>query len=220
MEYVITFLEGIISFISPCMLPLLPVYVSYFAGDAARRHKTFFKALAFVVGFTAVFCLLGVFAGTAGALLTRYKMWVNIICGGVIILFGLGYLDVIRIPFIRGFDGSCEVKGLFSAFVFGVVFSVSHTPCVGAFLGSALMMASASGTVYKGVLLLLTYSLGMGIPFLISAVVIDKLATIFATVKKHYGIIKMVSGCFLILVGFLIMTGFMNSILTYIEGGV
>ena len=219
MEYVITFLEGIISFISPCMLPLLPVYISYFAGDAARMHRTVLKALAFVAGFTAVFCLLGVFAGTAGALLTRYKMWVNIICGGIIILFGLGYLDIIRIPFIRGFSGSYEVNGFFSAFVFGVVFSVSHTPCVGAFLGSALMMASASGTVLKGVLLLLTYSLGMGIPFLISAVIIDKLTSLFNAVKKHYVVIKTVCGSFLILVGFLIMSGLMTDILTFIEGG-
>lgn len=219
MKYVITFFEGIISFISPCMLPLLPVYISYFAGETGKAHITLARALSFVAGFTAVYCLLGVFAGSLGALLTEYKMWVNIICGSVIILFGLSYLDIIRLPYLKGFRGNCEVRSVFSAFVFGVVYSVSHTPCIGAFLGSAIMMASASATVLKGVLLLLTYSLGMGIPFLISAFLIDKLAGLFNSVKKHYSVVKIICGSFLILVGFSMMTGFMEKLLTIVDRG-
>ncbi len=219
MEYIITFLEGIISFISPCMLPLLPVYISYFAGGADKTHRTFVRAVAFVGGFTAVYCLLGLFAGSFGALLTGYKMWVNIVSGGIIILFGLGYLDIIRLPYIKGFGGARHVSGIFSAFIFGVVFSISHTPCIGAFLGSAIMMASASGTVLKGVFLLLAYSVGMGIPFLVSAVLIDKLTVLFNTVRKHYRIINIICGCFLVLVGFAMMTGLMESLLNFMDRG-
>lgn len=220
MEYIITFLEGIISFISPCILPLLPVYVSYFAGGAHKAHRTLIRALSFVAGFTAVFCVLGIFAGSAGALLTKYKTVVNIVSGGIVILFGLSYLDIIRIPFLKGFSGSYEVRGVFSAFIFGVVFSVSHTPCVGAFLGSAIMLASTSGTVLKGVLLLLTYSLGMGIPFLVSAVLIDKLTGLINSIKKHYSVINAVCGGFLVVVGFIMMTGLMDKFIAFVDRGV
>ena len=220
MEYIITFLEGVISFISPCMLPLLPVYVSYFAGDADKTHRTLARAVAFIAGFTVVYCLLGIFAGSLGALLTGYKKWIDFICGVVIILLGLIYLDILHMPYFKGFGNSVAVRGVFSAFIFGIVFSVSHTPCVGAFLGSAIMMASASGTVLKGVLLLLAYSVGMGIPFLLSAFLIDKLAGLFNSVKKHYGVIRIICGGFLILVGFAIMTGFMGNLLAFIDKGV
>lgn len=213
MQYLITFLEGIISFISPCMLPMLPVYISYFAGNADKKQHTFFRAAAFVLGFTAVFSLLGLFAGTLGAFLTEYKTVVNIICGLIVIVFGLSYLDVFRLPFFKGIQGSHEVNSIFSAFLFGVIYSVSLTPCVGAFLGSALMMASTSGTALQGVLLLVTYSLGLGVPFLISAILIEKLNTAFQFIKKHYKIINLISGIFLILTGIVIALGWMNRLM-------
>lgn len=216
MQYIVTFLEGIISFISPCMLPLLPVYVSYFAGNAGKTNKVLLRALAFVTGFTVVFCLLGVFAGTLGAALVRYQVAVNFICGLVVVLFGLSYLGIIRIKFFKGFHSVAEIKGIFSAFVFGVVFSISHTPCVGAFLGSALMMASGSGNVLKGVMLLLAYSLGVGIPFVASAVLVDKLTSVFESIKKHYEIINKVCGIFLIVVGVIMTFGVMDKITSVI----
>lgn len=213
MQYLITFLEGVISFISPCMLPMLPVYVSYFAGNADKKRHTFFSALAFVLGFTAVFSLLGLFAGSIGAFLAQYKTVVNIISGLIVIAFGLSYLDVFHIPFFKGVQGNHEINSIFSAFLFGVIYSVSLTPCVGAFLGSALMMASASGTAVQGVLLLVTYSLGMGVPFLISAVLIEKLNTAFRFIKKHYRIINLISGIFLILTGIAIALGWMGKLM-------
>ena len=213
MQYVITFLEGIISFISPCMLPMLPIYISYFAGGGNNKQKTFQRALAFVIGFTLVFSLLGLFAGTVGSFLSRYQKIVNIICGLIGIVFGLSFLEVIRLPFFKGIKGGHTVNSIFSAFIFGIVFSVSLTPCVGAFLGSAIMLASASGTATKGILLLFAYSLGMGIPFLLSAVLIEKLQTVFNSIKKHYRIINLICGLFLILTGILMMFDMLNSLL-------
>jgi len=210
MQFIITFLEGVISFISPCMLPLLPVYISYFAATADKKSRIFLRAMAFVAGFTIVFTALGLFAGTLGAFLTKYRTVVNIVSGAIVVVFGLSYLEVIRIPFFQGTQKGMNVKGIFSAFVFGVIYSVSLTPCVGAFLGSALMMASQAGGALKGTLLLLSYSLGIGIPFLLSAVLIDKLGGAFGFIKRNYKVINLVCGIILIVVGVLMMLGLMN----------
>ncbi len=215
MEYLITFLEGIISFLSPCMLPLLPMYISYFAGEADKKQKTLRNAVFFVAGFTLVFSLLGLFGGTIGAFLTGHRTIVNIVCGIVIILFGLSYLEIIRIPFFKGISRQIKADSIGSAFVFGLIYSVSLTPCIGAFLGSALMMASASGTALKGLALLIFYSLGLGIPFLISAVLIDRLAKAFAVIKSHYRIINLICGIFLIAVGGAMACGLMNRFLFF-----
>ena len=173
MQYFITFLEGIISFISPCMLPMLPIYVSYFAGGADKKESVLKRAICFVLGFTAVFSVLGLFAGTIGSFLEKYQVAVNIITGAIVIFFGLGYLGVFSLPFFKGMGSIKKIDSAFGAFLFGMIYSVSLTPCVGAFLGSALMLASSSGTALQGLLLLLTYSLGLGIPFAVSAVLIS-----------------------------------------------
>lgn len=218
MDYIITFLEGIISFISPCMLPMLPVYISYFAGqsknEGGRSAKMIFKVIAFVVGFTVVFTALGIFSGTLGKLLSEYQTIVNIVSGTIVILFGLSYLEVFRIPFFKGMNKGYKVTGIASAFLFGIIYSISLTPCVGAFLGSALMLASSAGGALKGAILLLTYSLGLGIPFIFSAVLLDKLSGAFTFIKKHYKTINFISGIALIVVGFLMATGSLNSILS------
>lgn len=212
MEFAITFLEGFISFISPCMLPLLPLYISYFAGGADKRHKVFLRALSFVLGFTVVFSLLGLFAGTLGAFLREYRTAVNIAGGTLIIIFGLSYLELIRLPFFKGIRNGRTADTVVSAFLFGIVYSVSLTPCIGAFLGSALALAGASGTALKGVLLLVTYSLGLGVPFLISALLIERLNTAFTFIKKNYRVINIVCGSFLILIGILMALGQMDAV--------
>ena len=209
MQYLITFLEGLISFISPCMLPMLPVYISYFSGGD-KGQKNLVRSLCFVLGFSFVFCMLGLFAGTLGAMLKRYEEIIQVVCGMIIILFGVSYLGVFTIPFLKGISKQTKVTGAFSAFLFGMVYSVSHMPCVGVFLGSALAMASASGTAVQGVLMLAVYSLGIGIPFIISAQIIEKLKDTLNTVKKYYHIINPVCGVFLIVVGILMCFGILH----------
>jgi len=213
MQYLITFLEGIISFISPCMLPMLPVYISYFAAGADKKHYVVARSSCFVLGFSLVFSTLGLFAGSMGYFLSKYSGVVNVVTGIIVIIFGLSYLEIIHLPFFKGFQGGHEIKSCFSAFVFGIVYSLSLTPCVGAFLGSALMLASSSATAMTGVLLLVCYSLGLGLPFIISAVLIKQLNTAFTFIKKHYKIINTVCGLFLILVGILMAFGMMNTLM-------
>lgn len=220
MQYIISFLEGIITFISPCLLPMLPIYVSYFAGGGERKiKKTVTCALGFVLGFTAVFTAMGALAGTAGGFLSKYQTIVNIISGLMVIFFGLCYLGVIKINLFRGSSRSVDKSnlGFFSSMLFGIVFSVGWTPCVGAFLGSALMLASQQGQALTGTVMLLCYSLGLGIPFIISAVLIDKLKTTFNFIKKNYKIINTVCGILLIIVGILMASGLMGRFLALLS---
>lgn len=210
MQYIIAFLEGIITFISPCLLPMLPIYISYFAGGGERKTgKTVKTALGFVTGFSVVFMLLGALAGTVGSFLREYQTWVNLISGLVVIFFGLNFLGVFKLNLFKGskFSVNTANMGFFSALLFGVVFSIGWTPCVGAFLGSALMLASQQGHVLEGVLMLLAYSLGLGIPFLLSAVLIDYLKGAFQWIKKNYALINAISGSLLVLIGILMATG-------------
>ena len=143
MQYLISFFEGILTFISPCLLPMLPVYISYFAGGQASSKKTITNALGFILGFTVLFTAMGALAGTVGSFLIRYQTAVNILSGLIVVFFGLTYLGVIRLNI---FKGSAKMQtgqlGFFSSVLFGAVFSVGWTPCVGAVLGSALMLAS------------------------------------------------------------------------------
>ncbi|HIQ78322.1 MAG TPA: cytochrome c biogenesis protein CcdA [Candidatus Scatomorpha intestinavium] len=216
MQYLITFLEGIITFISPCLLPMLPIYVSYFAGGGERSTgKTLSRALGFVLGFTLMFVAMGALAGTLGSFLTRHHTAVNIVLGLIVIAFGLNYLGVFRLKLFRGSGRTLEHRELsfFSAVLFGIVFSVGWTPCVGAFLGSALALASQQGHVLAGMLMLLVYSLGLGLPFILSAVLIDRLKTAFDWIKRHYNIINTVCGVLLIAVGVLMATGTLGRLL-------
>lgn len=218
MQYFISFLEGIITFISPCLLPMLPVYVSYFAGGTERNtKKTIKNSLGFILGFTIIFVMLGALAGTFGRLLTEYKTIVNIVTGLIVIFFGLNFLGVFKFNIFKGAKTiNTENSGFFSSLLFGVVFSIGWTPCVGAFLGSALMLATSEGKVLTGVIMLLLYSLGLGIPFFISAILIDKLRGAFTFIKKHYKIINTICGALLILVGILMATGVFGKFLSFL----
>ena len=216
MQYVISFLEGIITFISPCLLPMLPIYISYFAGGGERTtKKTLTGALGFVLGFTLVFVAMGALAGTLGSFLKKYQTVVNVVSGLIVILFGLNFMGVLKLNLFRG-GAQMQVtpNGFFSSALFGMIFSVGWTPCVGAFLGSALMLASQQGHVLEGMLMLLVYSMGLGIPFLVSALLIDKLKSAFNWIKSHYNIVNTVCGALLIFVGVLMATGTLGRLLT------
>ena len=216
MQYLISFLEGIITFISPCLLPMIPIYVSYFAGGGQRNWRRSLKcALGFVMGFTVLFVLMGALAGTLGSFLIRYQTAVNIIMGLIVIFFGLNFLGIIKLNLFRGASREVDTSdlGFFSSMVFGVVFSIGWTPCVGAFLGSALALASQQGSVMVGMGMLLCYSLGLDIPFIISALLIDRLKGAFNAIKRHYDVINKVCGGLLILIGIAMATGMLGRLL-------
>ena len=217
MQYIIAFLEGIITFISPCLLPMLPIYISYFAGGGERSvRKTLSGAIGFVTGFTIIFVILGALAGTVGSFLKEHQTAVNIVSGLVVVFFGLNFLGVFKLNLFRGSSRSVNTQNMnfFSALLFGVIFSLGWTPCVGAFLGSALILASQQGHVLQGMLMLLAYSLGLGIPFILSAVLIDYLKTAFNWIKRNYRIINIVSGCLLVLIGIMMASGTLGRLLS------
>lgn len=214
MQYLISFFEGILTFISPCLLPMLPVYLSYFAGGEANSKKTLQNALGFILGFTILFTAMGALAGTLGSFLSKYQTAVNIVSGLIVVFFGLNFMGIIKLNL---FKGSARMQtgelGFFSSVLFGMVFSIGWTPCVGAFLGSALMLASQQGHVLEGTLMLLTYSLGLGIPFLLSAVLLDQLKGAFNFIKRHYNLINRICGGLLILIGILMATGILSDVM-------
>lgn len=226
MDYLLAFIEGIITFISPCLLPMLPIYVSYFAGgdvgeQSMHKHKTLMNAIGFVIGFTIVFLLLGAAAGTFGRFVKQHETGFNLLGGAVLVLFGLNFMSVIKIGFLnhtQRFHMKTHTFNFFTSILLGFVFSIGWTPCVGAFLGSALMLAANSHETYKGIVMLLLFSLGLGIPFMISAILIDSLKQTFNAIKRHYRIISILSGLLLISVGVLMMFGKLNvflSLLTF-----
>ena len=220
MQYLISFLEGIITFISPCLLPMLPIYISYFAGGGERTTaKTLKGAVGFVTGFTIVFVMLGALAGTVGSFLREYQTTVNIISGLIVIIFGLNFLGVFKLNIFKGNQRSVKTDnmGFFSAMLFGIIFSVGWTPCVGAFLGSALMLASQQGHIAEGMLMLLSYSLGLGKPFILSAVLIDYLKSAFNWIKRNYKIINLISGSLLVIIGIMMATGTLGQLLNLLS---
>lgn len=220
MQYLISFLEGIITFISPCLLPMLPIYISYFAGGGQRNtRQTVTTALGFVLAFTVLFVAMGALAGTLGSFLKQYQTAVNVVSGAVVILFGLNFMGVLQLNLFDGMQKSMDASNMsfFSAMLFGIIFSVGWTPCVGAFLGSALMLASQQGSTLVGMGMLLCYSLGLGVPFLMSAVLIDQMKSAFNFIKQNYDIINRICGIFLIVIGIAMMTGMMGRLLAILS---
>lgn len=207
MDYVVTFLEGLVSFISPCMLPLVPIYITYFSADSSNKKTVFLKTLAFTAGLTTTFCILGVFSGAIGKLFSQHRNALNIVSGVLIILFGLSFLEVIHLPFFKQKHINTRPTNIFKSYVFGMLFSINLSPCVGVFLGSALTMAGSSAHALKGLALLFTYSMGLGIPFIISGMLIHKLESLFSFIKKRYYIINRIAGNLLIIIGILMCFG-------------
>lgn len=249
MEYLLTFLEGLASFVSPCILPMIPLYLSYLAGDDEteeehstvltdenkkipkneektlsadtdtaeiidenkkadkKKNKVILRSLFFVLGFTLMFVVFGGLVGLISGYISAYKSIINVIAGIIVIVFGLSYVGFFGLPFFKGLGKTIKIGGIGSAFLFGIVFAVGVGPCTGAFLGSALLLASTSGTIFKGVVLLLFYSLGIGIPFILTAVLTDRTKKLFAAVKRNFKIVKIVSGSLLIVMGALMATG-------------
>lgn len=204
MEYIITFIEGLASFISPCVLPVIPIYISYFGAESKSMKRSLINSLGFVSGFSIVFILMGVLASTFGKFIHEYSNYVNIIFGIFLIIIGLNYMGVIFVKFLnktKGMKQDNKNLTFLTSVLFGIIFSLSWTPCVGAFLSSALILASTVGSILKGTILLVLYSLGLAIPFIITTVFLEKMKITFDFIKKHYNIINKISGAILLLFG-------------------
>lgn len=209
MEYVFTFLEGIASFISPCLLPMIPIYISYFIGeDDKKTSKKIINSIGFVFGFTLVFLILSIFASSLGRLISEYIKYVKIIFGLFIILLGLNYMEVLNLKLInksKVISTDTKSMNFIKAVLFGILFSISWTPCIGTFLSSALLLIAKQQDFIKGIVLMLLYSIGLGIPFVISVILIEKLKSVFKLIKNNYNKIKMMSGIILIITGIYIL---------------
>ncbi len=205
MDYLFTFIEGIASFISPCVLPMLPIYISYFIGEDNKKvSKAVINSIGFVLGFTIVFIVLSILASRLGGIISNNIKYVKILFGIIIILLGLNYMEILKIKLLnktKGINKKVKDLNFFKALVFGMLFSISWTPCIGTFLASALLLIAKNQDMVKGILLMLIYSVGLGIPFIISAVLLEKLKEVFNFIKKHYDIIKKISGVILIIMG-------------------
>ena len=209
MDYLFTFIEGIASFISPCLLPMLPIYISYFIGEEDKKtSKAVINSIGFVLGFTIVFLALSIFASSLGGILTSKMRYIKIGFGIIIIILGLKYMDIIRIKFLdktKGINANVKNLNFFKAMLFGILFSISWTPCIGTFLSSALLLIAKQQDMGKGILLMLIYLVGLGIPFVVSVALMKQLKEMFNFIKKHYNIIKKISGVILILMGMYVM---------------
>lgn len=204
MEYLLTFFEGIASFISPCLLPMLPIYISYFSGSDSKKNKALKNSIAFVFGFSLIFIILAILSNRVGVFLTQYLKYIKYVFGVIIVLLGLNYMEVFKFDLFSKFKKyNSDVKdmGILKSFVFGIMFSISMTPCVGTFLSSALLLIANQESLLKGIILIVLYCLGLGIPFIISSMLIDKLKNVFNIIKKNYKIVKIISGVILLIMG-------------------
>ncbi|AIQ14732.1 cytochrome c biogenesis CcdA family protein [Paenibacillus durus] len=222
-NYGLSFLEGVLTFVSPCMLPMLPVYLFYLAGVAGqeRREAGIFQshrpsglpllrnAAAFVAGFTLIFVSMGAVATVVGAFLNAHLAVFRIIGGLLMILFGLGFAGVFRLRFLhveKRLPFRTDKLTFVRSLVFGAVFAFGWTPCVGYLLSSSLLMAGSSDSVLQGMILLLLYSLGLGLPFLFSSLIYNELKETFRFLQRHNRLIGILSGAVMIAAGILTLT--------------
>lgn len=225
MQYLMTFLEGLMAFLSPCILPMLPVYLIYLAGDETEGSKKLIgNTLAFVAGFSTLFILLGATASGLGRLLHEHSQALAKFGGIIMILMGIFYLEL---PFLQKLPSLSSLFGrrsqaaqapkfgaeglhLGSSYLFGAAYSLTWSPCLSTWLAAALIQASQADTMWSGVGLLFLFSLGLGIPFILTAVLFEQMKQLLGGIKKHMLLIKRISGSLLILVGISMLFGFFD----------
>jgi cytochrome c-type biogenesis protein len=223
MAYLTALLEGLLSFISPCVLPMIPLYIGYLAGGIAdkdsgeiERNKLLINSIFFILGFTLLFATLGASASFLGQYLSDHLDTINRVGGVIVIIFALSFLGLKLLPFLENtYKMKANTKKLnyFSSFIFGIVFAVGWSPCTGPFLGSALMLAANTATLYQGVFTLIAYSLGLAIPFFLSALLLKQLEGAFSFIKTHYKIVTLISGSLLMIMGILMVLGYSPAML-------
>jgi len=206
-----SFAAGLLSFFSPCIVPLIPGFLAFLVGKAAIEQEkslnwtAFYKSLSFVAGFSVIFVLMGLSASTIGQFLIGYQTSINIIGGAIIIIFGLHMLGLIEFSFLN--RGGIKPLRYSNGFLLGVTFSVAWTPCVGPFLASILIIASTEASIVYGGILLASYSLGLGIPFIVAALFWRKIMKSTSNFTKFSWYLHKAAGAILIVLGILIITG-------------
>ncbi len=222
-EYLIAFGAGLISFLSPCVLPLIPGYISYISGQSLqeilnKKEINFFPLILFCLGFSTVFVLLGASASFLGQTLLQNSEILRIVAGIVIIIFSLQLIGIINIPYLnfeKRFDAK-ESRNILFPYVIGVAFGFGWTPCIGPILGSILALASIEETLTRAVILLILYSLGLAIPFVLSGYLIQRFLLFSKNFRKNINLISKIGGIILLLTGILILTNQLQAIGFYI----
>ena len=222
-EYLIAFGAGLISFLSPCVLPLIPGYISYISGQSLqeilnKKEINFFPLILFCLGFSTVFVILGASASFLGQTLLQNSEILRIAAGIIIIIFSLQLIGIINIPYLnfeKRFDAK-ESRNFLFPYVIGVAFGFGWTPCIGPILGSILALASIEETLSRAVILLILYSLGLAIPFVLSGYLIQKFLLFSKNFRKNINLISKIGGIILLVTGILILTNQLQAIGFYI----
>jgi len=218
-------LAGLISFLSPCVLPLVPPYLVYLTGATiehvandesakASRRAVMTSAVMFVLGFSTVFVALGASASLVGGLIRAWSAELSILAGLVIIVMGLHFLGLTRIGFLMR-EGRLPIPkpvGLWGAYVMGLAFAFGWTPCIGPILAAILSVAAAEATVAKGAMLLAFYSAGLGIPFLLAAFAVEQFSELFVRMKKHLARVEHAMGVLMVITGIAFLTGAISNV--------
>jgi cytochrome c-type biogenesis protein len=223
------FAAGFLSFISPCVLPLIPGYISFVSGasleemrggQGASRRQVLISSLAFVLGFSLVFIALGASATAIGRFIFDKQPILSKIAGALIIVFGLHMMGVFRLAFLdteKRAHTQRKPAGPLGALLVGIAFAFGWTPCIGPILAGILVVAGSRETIGEGVLLLAIYSLGLGVPFVLTSLAIDRFFSVAAAIRRHYHAIELTSGGLLVAIGVLIFTGQLTVIVRYLE---
>ncbi|WP_371224115.1 cytochrome c biogenesis CcdA family protein [Roseovarius sp. 2305UL8-3] len=209
---------GVISFLSPCVLPIVPPYLAYMSGvtvsdlstDTSARNRAIVPALFFVMGLSTVFLLLGFAASAAGIMFLQYQDWFNTIAGVIVMIFGAHFIGIYRIGFLdreARLDAGDRGGSSFGAYVLGLAFAFGWTPCIGPQLGAILSLAASEASVTRGTTLLAVYAIGLGVPFLLVAAFLPRLGGLMAWMKRHMEQIERVMGLLLWTIGLLMLTG-------------
>lgn len=224
------FIAGLLAFFSPCILPLVPVYISLMSGKAiyksegikiSERLYLFVNSIIFVLGFSIIFIILGSTATVIGQVLKDYSGIIARIGGVILIIFGLQYAGIFRIPFLnmeKRFNIPASLKsGYAGSFIIGVIFSFGWVPCVGMILSGILLLASRLDTLLQGVLLLGVFSLGLGIPFVLTSIFISFFSNFLKKINRHLNVVSIISGIFLIALGIIFVTDSMTSVIGFLS---